>query len=223
MALVIDPFGSGQASGKVGSVVAARNGAGAYLRRNAKPVNPKSPTQTARRYSFTQVGNLFLNLSTARVDAWNTFGATWSVPNRLGVNIFNSGIAWFKSFNSRLLAAGVSIILDPPLNPQGSFLPNVSVAQTGGGAILFGADITMAARQFLWFNGSGNLTTSRRFLSNGTRLITTYNAVTKPIDITLVAAAALSLGDSSRQVTMRAVDEYGRSTEPVRYTIYPSS
>lgn len=223
MALVVDPFNSGQASGKVGSQVASRNASGAIMRRNAKPVNPKSPTQTQRRYEFTQVGNLFLSLSTARVDSWNQFGANNSVPNRLGISVFNSGINWFKALNSRLLSAGVSIILDPPLSPNPSFLPNVSIAQTGGGNVLFGSDITIPVRGAIWVNGSGNLTTSRRFRANGTRNVTIYATNTMPLNFTLTSAADLSLNDSSRQYEWFAVDEFGRSTAPVRVILFPSS
>lgn len=223
MALVIDPFNSGQASGKVGSQVASRNQSGPYIRRNAKPVNPKTPLQTLRRYAFTQLGNIFLNLSTTHIDEWNTFGATWPVQNRVGQSSFISGISWFKSLNSRLLAASYSIAYSPPLNPQGSFLPNVVVTQTGAGAILFSADVTIAAKQAIWWNASGNLPKSRRYISNGLRQLTLYKANTMPSAVTLKAASGLSFDDSSVQFTMIAVDENGRATAPVRYTVYPTS
>jgi hypothetical protein len=224
MALVINPFQSGQASGKVGSLVAGRNRTGAYIRQNAKPVQPRTPTQTLVRYDFTRVSEAFINLSTARIDAWNDFADNYTIPNRLGQATTNSGRNWFIAFTSRLFRLGVSVVLDPPLSPEPSYLPFVSIAQTSAaGPINLGVGTTGTANQSIWVYGTGNLLRSRRFKAGSMRLLSIYQAITQAINVSIVSASALSFGDSSRQFETRSVDEFGRSTAPLRFTVYPAS
>jgi len=224
MALVINPFQSGQASGKVGSLVAGRNRTGAYIRQNAKPVQPRTPTQTLVRYDFTRVSDAFLNLSTARIDAWNDFADNYTIPNRLGQSTTNSGRNWFIAFTSRLFRLGVSQVLDPPLSPEPSYLPFVSIAQTdAAGPINLGVGTSGTANQSIWVYGTNNLLRSRRFKAGSMRLLSIYQALTLSVNVSIVSASALSFGDSSRQFETRSVDEFGRATAPLRFTVYPAS
>ena len=224
MALVINPFQSGQASGKVGSLVAGRNRTGAYIRQNAKPVQPRTPTQTLVRYDFTRVSDAFLNLSTTRIDMWNDFGDNYTIPNRLGQATTNSGRNWFMALNSRLLRLGVSVQLEPPLSPEPAYLPFVSVAQTAGaGPINFGVGTTAGANQAVWIYGTNNLLRTRRFKAGSMRLLTLHQAVTQGINNIIIPAASLSFNDSSVQIETRSVDEYGRATAPLRFTVFPAS
>lgn len=224
MALTINPFQSGQASGKVGSLVAGRNRTGSYIRQNAKPVQPRTPTQTLVRYDFTRVSDAFLNLSTTHIDEWNDFGDNYTVPNRLGQSTTNTGRNWFIGMNSRLLRLGVSVQLSPPLNPEPSYLPFVSIAQTSAaGPINFGVGTTAGANQSIWVYGTNNLLRTRRFKAGSMRLLTLMRAVTQGMNFSLIPAGSLSFDDSSVQFETRSVDEFGRATAPLRFTVFPAS
>lgn len=224
MALTINPFHSGQASGKVGSLVAGRNRTGAYIRQNAKPVQPRTPTQTLVRYDFTRVSDAFLNLSTTHIDEWNDFGDNYTVPNKLGQATTITGRNWFIALNSRLLRLGVSVALSPPLNPEPSFLPNVSIAQVGAStAINFGTSITLAANQSVWIYATNALLKTRRFKAGSMRLLTLFAAVTKAISIQLKTVLSDQMNESSFQFETRSVDEFGRATAPLRFTVFPAS
>lgn len=222
MALVKNPFYSGQASGKVGSLVASRNRNGAYIRQNAKPVRPNTPTQTLRKYEFVQASNAFLQLSTTHVDEWNDFSDNYTVPNKLGDATRITGRNWFIGLNSRILALGVSVALSPPLNPEPTFLPNVSVAQTAAGnAITAGISVSLPAGSSLWVYGTNALTKTRRFKSGSMRLLTIFQTLTVAVNKTLIASANLVMDTSSYQFETRSVDAQGRATAPLRFTVFP--
>jgi hypothetical protein len=58
---------------------------------------------------------LFQTLTAAQLLSWQTWAATNPVTNRLGKQITLSPIAAFNSLNTRLLHAGASTILTPPI------------------------------------------------------------------------------------------------------------
>lgn len=224
MALVIDPFNSGMASGKVGSQVAARNKSGSYIRRNAKPVNPRSATQTLRRYSFVYVQRQFLSLTPTELNEWVQFAASYTVQNRLGLAVNNQAQNWYISLNTRLYDAGYTLITAPPINPEPTFLPTLTFTQTGGSAITFSSNLSITGNQSIWINASNNTTRTRIFKSGGMRNVSIYvNNFSLISGATVIPAANLSFGDSARQIEWFAVDESGRATAPVRTTIYPTS
>lgn len=224
MALVKNPFQSGEASGKVGSLVASRNRSGAIMRQNAKPVQPRTPSQTGQRYAFTQVSNGFLSLSTTNIEDWNNFGNNYTVPNRLGDASNITGRNWFIGLNSRLLRAGLSMHYSPPLNPEPTFLPNVSLAQTaGGGAINVGFNVSIADGNRLWIYGTNNLTKTRRFKAGSMRLLTIFDTGDSATNYSIRGTSDLSFNDSSVQFETVSVDSDGRATAPLRFTIFPAS
>lgn len=224
MAIVIDPYNSGVASGKVGSQVASRNKSGVIIRRQAKPVNPRSASQTSRRYTFTYVQRQFLSLTPAELNEWTQFAASYTVQNRVGQSVNNQAQNWYIGLNTRLHDAGFSLITSPPINPEPTFLPVLTFTQTGGGSILFSSNLTIQTNQSIWLNASGNTTRTRIFKSGGMRNVSIFTQTTTILSgATAINSAYLSFGDSARQIEWFAVDEFGRSTAPVRVTIYPTS
>jgi hypothetical protein len=224
MALVKNPFYSGEASGQVGALVAARNRTGPYIRQNAKPVQPRTPTQTKQRYDFVGVSNEFLNLSTTRVEAWNDFANNYTVTNRLGDSTRIIGRNWFIALNSRLLRGNVSVVYEPPLNPEPTFLPGVSLGQTASGeSIVVGLNASLTGNNRLWVYGTGALTKTRRFKSGSMRLLTIFQTMSAVYNYTLIDSTDLVFDNSSYQFETRSVDANGRATAPLRFTVFPES
>lgn len=222
MALVINPYYSGEASGKVGSLVAGRNRTGAYIRQNARPVNPRTPTQTKQRVDFVYVSQQFLTLDVTRIQQWQDFADNYTVTNKLGQSSNNTAINWFIGLNSRLYRAGFSVHLSPPLNPEPTFLPGVSLGQTAAGnPITVGFNVSITAGKAVWVYGTSALTKTRNFKAGSMRLLTIFKSTSTPVNYTLVAAANLVMDISSYQYETRSVDANGRATSPLRFTVFP--
>lgn len=221
MALVKDPFGSREARGSVGGMTAGRNRSGAYMRCKASPVQPRTGSQQQKRVALQFVNRSYLERSPSQIAAWITFANTWSKANRFGDATLRSGLNWYVAFNSRLHTMGVSLVYDPPLNPEPIFTATVSIFQhVSTGNIMLGFPVSLVSSNYLWVQYSENLPKSRLFLSKSTKqreIITGPSSTT----ITLIPYSDLSPDDSLRQIEYFGVDNYGRSTPRSRVTIYP--
>lgn len=222
MALVVDPHNSGMASGSVGSLTASRNRAGAIMRRRAKPVSPRSPSQTFQRYAFAKMNRNFLNLTQAQQTEWDLFGDNNAVTNKLGQTIYNTGINWYTALSTRLFRANVSIASTPPLNANPTFLPYVSISQAApGGNIICEFDTSFSLANRVWVYGTEALPQSRQFKSNSMRLVTIYKNVLSSASLILKSSPVED--GTAYQYETRSVDAHGRATAPQRFTVYPVS
>lgn len=222
MALVKNPFMSGQASGKVGSMVAARNRTGPYIRQNGKPVQPRTSTQQSVRYTFIKLSNGFLNLTNSQQDQWEDFANNYTVPNRLGDAVNLTAINWYIALNSRLDRINEGPLTTPPLNPEASFTPYVSIAQTAAGnPITIGIGTTGTATQAVWVYGTNALLKSRNFKAGSMRLLSIFTGLSQAVDKTLIAALDLTMDGPKYQFEAIAVDSSGRATSPLRFDVLP--
>lgn len=108
-------LGITEGRGKIGGNVAARNGSGAYLRKNTSPVQPNSPAQAAVKAIFAAIANAWRNLTAAQRGGWN--GATDDFPqtNSLGQVFFLSGFQLYMKLNNSLQQFGLAGIDDAPM------------------------------------------------------------------------------------------------------------
>lgn len=223
MAKVLDPFGAREARGSVGGITASRNKAGQYLRINASPVQPRTSSVQAKRYAFQKLVREFNDLSVVNIDAWNDFGRDWTVTDAFGNSINNTGLDWYMALNTRLNAMGVTSISTPPLNPNPSYNPTISIAQESADSWI---EATMSgfsiADSGVFIEWSNNLPRSRRFAQKSLRLrrIVTLGDVSP---LTLIASSLLSMDDSVVQFRITAVDSKGRGTPALRQDVYPVS
>ncbi|MCK5614530.1 hypothetical protein KAR91_72365 [Candidatus Pacearchaeota archaeon] len=81
-----------QASGSVGGVTFARNRFGQYARAKITPVNPNSSGQVAVRASIAFLADRWSSvLTAAQRTAWNLYGSSVDMTNRLGETIQLTG------------------------------------------------------------------------------------------------------------------------------------
>lgn len=117
-------------SGSLAGTTFARNRGGAYMRNRTTPLNPNSPRQNFVRTTFAGLSNAWsTELSQVQRDEWNQYAAQVPVQNRLGEQIFLTGINMYVRANSLLLDTGGIRRDDGPLEfTQGpSIIPNLVV------------------------------------------------------------------------------------------------
>lgn len=115
-----------KASGSYGGVTASHNRYGQYFRQRSTPVNPDSARQQTVRSIFAAVAVLWSStLTQAQRDAWNLYGNTVDMINRVGDTIHLSGFNHYIRSNSlrlRMLEprvdAGPTTLTLPATDPQ---------------------------------------------------------------------------------------------------------
>lgn len=111
MALVLYGFGVAQMSGKLGGSVFARNPSGNYVRNHTIPVNPDTALQQRARAALALLTERWNEvLSVAQRTAWNLYGSSVAMLNRLGATIYLSGFNHYIRSNSFLAQYGLTLI-----------------------------------------------------------------------------------------------------------------
>lgn len=110
MALFIPGGPAGGApSGKLGATVFSHGRFGAYMRALVIPTNPSSTGQVLARNRMSELTNLWYNaLDADERAAWDTYAANVPVTNRIGQQIYLTGLNWFVAMNSLRSQAGVN-------------------------------------------------------------------------------------------------------------------
>lgn len=111
-------FGAGivDMRGSIAGVVHARNRYSNYIRPRTKPVNPRSPRQTAARIILMYLAEQWREdpMTDAIRTAWQTYANSINWQNKLGEQITLIGYNVFLACNSARLTAGGSIITAAP-------------------------------------------------------------------------------------------------------------
>lgn len=223
MAKCKNPFGAIEARGSVGGITASRNSFGAILRAKASPVQPRTQAQQARRYSMQKLTRAFQDLTVAQIGDWNDFAANWTVTDVFGDAMHLTGLDWYVSLNSRLLAAVETAIATPPLNPNSLFSNTVSIYQqaVSNGDIKMKLNVSIPTGYHLFLSYSSNLPKSSNFLKKSCKQRAIFGS-TLSLTHTLLDFTALSPDDSCRQFTWFGIDDSGRATPVQRATVYPT-
>jgi len=111
MALI--KFGGGVVgmSGSIAGTTFARNRYGSYARARTKPINPSSARQQAvRGYMATLTSRWSQTLSAAQRTAWNLYGSSVAMLNRLGESVFVTGYSHFIRSNMWRLDLGQTVV-----------------------------------------------------------------------------------------------------------------
>lgn len=219
MAKVLNPFFAGEARGSVGSITASRSRAGAIIRQNGSPVQPRSNSQQLQRYNVQSLTSDFQNLTSAQIQQWQDFADANPVTDVFGNSILLSAINWYVRLNSRLLTAGQTLLTTPPATANPGYSPTINafwdtVSNTG---IDFSFSPVPATNQRIWLQWSGNVPLTRNFLSRDTRqrqIVT--NSDSSPL---LIIPVADVIANSQRHITAFATDEFGRATPRQRWSV----
>jgi hypothetical protein len=220
MAKVLSPLMSLEARGSVGGLTATKTRSGHILRVNSSPVQPRTSTQQAVRYVFQQCNNLFLQQSILAIASWEAFANAWTVNDAFGSAIKLTALNWFIGFNSRLLTAGFTLLSDPPLNPNCSYNPSISIAEALSGDIKITYSPACGANQSIWVQWTGALPKTSNFLKKSCR----QHAIVKTANTSpyiLIPQGSVVLDTSRYQITAFPVDEFGRAGTKTRFDVYP--
>lgn len=102
--------------GKVGGVIASRNGGGAYMKQWTKPTYHAYPKQTNITALLSIVRNNWQNaLDVPQRAKWNALAAVTSMPNKLGEQMTPSGWNLYMRSNMMLDLSGRGFVLKPPV------------------------------------------------------------------------------------------------------------
>lgn len=124
----------GEIRGSIGGKVYSRNRYGPYIRNRAVPTNPNTARQQAARLNFADCAVRWSDILTpAQRTAWNLYGSSVAVTNRLGQQMYLSGSNHHLRSNSAILQvpgtpvpAGPTIFTLP--GADGQFVPSISEA-----------------------------------------------------------------------------------------------
>lgn len=117
MLMALVKFGGGiiQMSGSIAGNTFARNKGGNYVRARTTPVNPNTDRQVAVRSALTDLTVLWSNtLTAAQRTAWNLYGSSVAMTNKLGEVIYLSGFNHFIRSNTIIRQVGGAAILPGP-------------------------------------------------------------------------------------------------------------
>ena len=118
-----------QMSGAVGGLVFSHNAGGSYVRLRVTPTNPNSPQQQAVRNAVAFLSNFWNNgLTLPQRRVWDTYAENVSVTNRIGQQVFISGMAQYVRSNTGRIQANLARADDGPgvFNIGGNELPKIA-------------------------------------------------------------------------------------------------
>lgn len=105
----------GEMAGSIAGNTYARNRFGQYVRQRRMPVNPRTETQLSNRAVFAALASHWNSqLSQAERDLWDQFAANVPRQNKLGDQIFVSGLNWFQHINTLQYQVGGTLIEAAP-------------------------------------------------------------------------------------------------------------
>ena len=117
-----------QMSGAIGGVVWSHNAGGPYARARVTPTNPNSPQQQAVRNAVSFLANFWNNgLTLPQRRVWETYAENVSVTNRIGDQVFISGMAQYVRSNTARIQANLARADDGPgvFNIGGNSAPKI--------------------------------------------------------------------------------------------------
>ncbi len=197
---------AGQLSGRLGSVIAARNRGGSYFRNGTIPITSTTAEALAAKARLGALSTGWQSLTDAQRLAWQSWAQNNPVVNRLGQSITLQGNAAYISINARLLQAGGAAVDSPPIIPAPQ--PLASLTSTGDiGAGAFGLIFTptpTGAAENLRIRAAVVRSAGINFIDNDIR-VAGHSGVAEasPFDSQAIIEArlgALTVGDVVHQV-----------------------
>lgn len=125
MALVKYGGGIVAISGSIAGNVHARNRSGNYIRARTKPVNPNTARQSVIRSAIAELSARWADtLTAAQRTAWNLYGNSVAMKNKLGETVYHSGYNHYirsnairKMMTHSVIDAGPTIFELPEQDP----------------------------------------------------------------------------------------------------------
>jgi hypothetical protein len=159
---------------KAGTDVFCKNHYGQFIRKRVKGTNPKTAKQLNVRAVLSYLSKHWKALTAGQITAWNNYGHSKGLKNRLGADITLTGEAWYIKLNRILSTMGSSFISDPP--DTAAIPPDL--VTTLGATIVSATSITMTAGSAPAASTSFNVFASKG-LSKGKSYNSNYRFITK--------------------------------------------
>jgi len=116
MALIKYGGGIVQMSGSIAGNTFARNHYGNYVRARTKPINPNTPGQQECRAALALLTTLWSQtLTAAQRTAWNLYGSSVAMTNKLGETVYLTGFNHFIRSNNVMARFGGTPIAAGPV------------------------------------------------------------------------------------------------------------
>lgn len=104
-------------SGSVGNQTTSRNRSGQYIRQRSIPVQPRTPSQVARRATLTALSASWRGLTASQMVSWIAFANSFTVVNSIGATINLTGLQSYIKVNSVNTLNGDATVTTPPALP----------------------------------------------------------------------------------------------------------
>lgn len=213
------------ARGSIGGVTYSRNHYGPLVRARTTPVNPRTDRQTLVRASIAFLADMWANtLTLAQRTAWNLYGSSVAMTDKLGATMYLTGYNHFirsnliaKMIPYPLISAGPTVFELPAQDPT------LSVGASEGTQILTCAyDDTMAwatedAAYMFFFQGKPQ-NAQRTYFNGPWRLIGSVAGIDPggPVEPHAAAAAYAMAVGQHQWIYARIMRADGRLSEPFR-------
>ena len=220
-------FGGGitEMRGSIAGNVYSRNRYGAYARARTKPINPNTERQQLVRSAISAMTTRWSQtLTPAQRTAWNLYGASVVMTNKLGESINLSGFnhyirsnAFRSAYNKTIIDAGPTIFEIPTADPVFSI-----AAAEGGQTITVTFDDTLAwdneDNGFLVYYQGSPQNAQRNFFGGPWKLLSYTAGVTGvPVASPVIESAVSVITEGQRQwVYARILRADGRMSAPFR-------
>ena len=174
-------FGGGVSEGRgsIGGTTFSRNKGGAYARQRVVPVNPQTAAQQTQRSNVSELaGKWGTLLSQTERDGWAVFAANFPLTDVFGDALVLSGAQAYTRINSRLLAAGLTILTTAPADQAVTDLTSASVVVSTATAdcLVTFAPTPVAADDYVQVFATPSIGPGISFVKNKLRLIYTSAA-----------------------------------------------
>lgn len=142
-----------QMSGSQGNTVYSRNAGGAYTRQRTKPINLNTSRQQLVRTNLGTLSQQWRALTITQRNEWASYGAAHPVPNRLGEVRPMAGNTAYNKLGARMLLAGLTPIVTPPVTAAPAGLLSFSFVRTSdtSSTLTFTASPLAAGNRLLLF------------------------------------------------------------------------
>lgn len=176
----------GQASGRLGAIVFARNRYGAYSRNGSIPITSTTPYALEAKARMTAASQAWQNLDPADKLAWNAWAQSNPTTNKLGDSIILTGAAAYIGIACRLAVAGEAALDTPPIAPAPAPLTSLTLsADIGIGTFDLAYTATpLGATEKLWVLACSTDSKGINFVANMLRFVgLSAAAQASPFDI----------------------------------------
>lgn len=180
-----------QASGSVGGLTFTRAKGGLVMRGRAMPVNPQSEYQVAVRNAMAMLSTRWVEVVAPEYHwQWEAYGKAVAMKNKLGDQIYLSGISHYIRNNVPRVQAGLAIVDSPPDWNELGTPPKItaaeylwdSVSQEGTYSLTLEVNSVQAtARMLVYLSQPQNRTVN--FFKGPYRLAGDYGMASASVDI----------------------------------------